>query len=631
MFSAGLAADTLTTGYVWEVSMDMGTTWDTLTDGGAYSGSMTDTLMVYATGSDNGYQYRMIAFNDSGVSAPSSAATLTVLPLANAGTISGTPVVCHGATDLLTSTMTGGTWSSVSPSVATVDATTGLVTTVAPGTDTIKYTMTNSCGSATAWYLVSVDPTLTSTSVSGPFAVCTGSMIHFTSTLAGGVWSLANAHASIDPATGYVTGATAGVDTAMYMVSNACNSVSGSAVFTVEAPLTAATLSGSTSVCAGSLVSLTASAPGGFWLSSNAAIASVDGSGNVTGHALGMATISYIFSNSCGDAVATDTVMVEHTASMITGIDSVGVGMTTSLMDSVMGGMWSTGDTAYATVDASTGVVTGVATGAASITYTVTNGCGTSWAAVTVYVGTAPSAGAISGPDSVCMGSSALYTATIGGGMWSMSNANAFVNDSGLVTGLIGGAVDTLMYTYTNAFGSGVAIKVFRVGQPPVISITGPATIVLGNDYPLTATPAGGTWAAAEAGVTFISYGTFVATTGGTHNLVYYDTNACGSSTDTFSFTLPGGSNYVHNVNANGSNLSIYPNPSNGSFTLEIASADNDNAVVTVTNVAGQVVKVISVPANKTNSISLDVESGIYFIEAKTSLGTYSGKITIAK
>ena len=123
----------------------------------------------------------------------------------------------------------------------------------------------------------------------------------------------------------------------------------------------------------------------------------------------------------------------------------------------------------------------------------------------------------------------------------------------------------------------------------------------------------------------------FVVTAGGNEDLVYYATNSCGTSTDTFHISLPGGTNAVTNVNGTASELTVYPNPATGNITLNLASAISEQAHVTVVNMAGQTVKEFDVTTNKANSIVLDVPSGVYFLNAATSTNKFETKITIAK
>jgi hypothetical protein len=70
----------------------------------------------------------------------------------------------------------------------------------------------------------------------------------------------------------------------------------------------------------------------------------------------------------------------------ISGVDSVNAGSSVTLTDSVSGGVWSSSNTACATVGSATGLVSGLAVGTASISYTTTNSCGSSSATHTVTV-----------------------------------------------------------------------------------------------------------------------------------------------------------------------------------------------------------------------------------------------------
>jgi len=69
------------------------------------------------------------------------------LPVLSA--ITGSNTSCIGSTTELTNSFAGGTWSSSNEAVATVDATTGMVTGLAPGTCIISYTATNTKGCTT--------------------------------------------------------------------------------------------------------------------------------------------------------------------------------------------------------------------------------------------------------------------------------------------------------------------------------------------------------------------------------------------------------------------------------------------------------------------------------------------------
>ena len=97
--------------------------------------------------------------------------TITVAAPATAGTLSGTQEICTNGTTTFASTVSGGSWSSSAAGVATVNASTGVVTGVAAGTATITYTVTGTggCANATATRTVTVNSnnTITLSSASG--------------------------------------------------------------------------------------------------------------------------------------------------------------------------------------------------------------------------------------------------------------------------------------------------------------------------------------------------------------------------------------------------------------------------------------------------------------------------------
>ncbi|MBC6366278.1 Ig-like domain-containing protein, partial [Algoriphagus sp. AK58] len=139
------------------------------------------------------------------------------------------------------------------------------------------------------------------------------------------------------------------------------------------------------------------------------------------------------------NGTGTITVAAPANAGSLSGIQDVCVGGTQTFYSTVLGGSWSTSNSAIATVNPSTGVVTGVAAGTATINYTVpgTGGCADATATRTVTVTAPPSAGTLGGDQAVCIGGTSTFASTIPGGTWTTNNAAiATVNPStGLVTG----------------------------------------------------------------------------------------------------------------------------------------------------------------------------------------------------
>src|SRR6185437_14848156 len=121
--------------------------------------------------------------------------------------------------------------------------------------------------------------------------------------------------------------------------------------------------------CPATTTSLSDIAPGGTWSSSNSTVATVSpGGGVVYGTTTGTTVITY----SASGCSATTTVTVA-TLPAITGNTSICAGQTTQLSDATSGGVWSSANSAVATVSG-TGLVSGSTSGSASIIYTL-GGC----------------------------------------------------------------------------------------------------------------------------------------------------------------------------------------------------------------------------------------------------------------
>jgi surface protein len=91
-----------------------------------------------------------------GCSSVNATGTITVTPNAAITSITGTSPLCIGAPTTYTANgvvLGGGTgaWSSSNPSVATVNAATGAVTTLTAGSTNIIYTITGGCGTSSSW------------------------------------------------------------------------------------------------------------------------------------------------------------------------------------------------------------------------------------------------------------------------------------------------------------------------------------------------------------------------------------------------------------------------------------------------------------------------------------------------
>jgi hypothetical protein len=108
--------------------------------------------------------------------------------------------------------------------------------------------------------------------------------------------------------------------------------------------------------------------------------------GNVTGVAGGTAAISYILPTGCF-VTRVVTVNTFPAVDTISGPSFVAIGSTISLANATSGGTWSSSAASIATVS-SIGVVSGVAAGSSTISYRISNSCGTVYATKAVTVNT---------------------------------------------------------------------------------------------------------------------------------------------------------------------------------------------------------------------------------------------------
>ena len=419
--------------------------------------------------------------------------------------------------------------------MATIDAS-GNVTSVAGGTTTISYTASNTCGSSTAIYLVTINPTPDGGVIGGPTTVCEGVSITLTNTTTtpGGTWASSTTNATVD-ASGVVTGVLAGSATISYTYSNMCGSATSTYAITVNPQPVAGNITGPASVCetAGiSLADVTGDA-GGAWTSSDNTLATVDASGNVTGVLAGSVTISYTTSTVCGSASATYAVTVnpQPNAGTITGPTNVCEGVTITLSNptDLAGGTWSSSSIANATVDAS-GNVTGILNGSTVITYLSSTVCGVASATYGITVDPQPNAGTITGVTTLC----ATYTTTLStdgaaGGVWSSSdNTIATVDASGIVTGVAAGAA-TISYTSTTVCGTQNATAVVTINASPAAgTVVGSVPSCVGSATIVSDVTGTGTWSSSDNSVATVDASGNVSAVGAGNVTITYTVTGSG-------------------------------------------------------------------------------------------------------
>ncbi len=469
-------------------------TWTSSTGSIATVGASTGTVTGVASGAT------MITYT-LGTTGCYVTRGITVNPIPAA--ITGTMYLCAsgGITNLYDAT-SGGVWSSSNTGLATVNSS-GLVTGITAGSLYITYTNPSTGCYVTTPVTVNALPT----TISGPSDFCVNSTASFSDGSSGGTWSSSNTGiATIHPSSGLATGVSAGSAIITYSLGTGCTVTANITVNPLPTAIT-----GTTSVCeAGSMTNLYDATGGGYWVSGNTSLATVDASGMVTGVSSGAVNISYVlYATTC--AIST-VVTVNPLPAAISGPTAVCAGSTINLSDATPSGSWSSGTTSVATVT-SGGMVTGVSNGTSDITYTLPTGC-----LVTSTISVNPLPATITGTAVVCATLTTVFSNTVSGGTWSSGTSSiATVNTSGVITGVMAG---TAVITYS--LGTGCLVTKSVTVNPLPAAITGASDVCNTFTTVYSDITGGGTWSSGSSSIASISgTGTITGVSPGTTTITY--------------------------------------------------------------------------------------------------------------
>jgi uncharacterized protein YjdB len=444
--------------------------------------------------------------------------------------LSGDSSVCIGASTAFLPA-SGGTWTSSSPSVATITAT-GVITGISPGTARFIFRQTSTgCYSDSSQNIaVKAKPVVL---VTGPSAICADT----TTTLSpssGGIWTSSNNAVATVNNDGVVFGVGPGQATFRFL-SNDSQCVSDPTTSVTVYALPVINFTGPTTACIGSNTTISPTS-GGTWVSSNNAVAQINMSGVITAISAGTATFTYVSSsNGCVSNVSVPLTVIGRPVVNVSGPQSICIGTTTSVLPS-SGGTWSSSNSMIASISNS-GVVSGVAPGSAVFYFTESStGC-ISDATLPITVNARPTT-SFDGPSTICQGA---FTSVLpsGNGTWSSSNTNvATINNSGVVTGISNG-IATLTYTAATGCTSSGNLQV-SVNGKPVITINGPSSICKGGTTSILPT-SGGQWVSSNPSVATITNGGIITgVSPGTVTFTFTETNTGCSSNASSPITVNG-------------------------------------------------------------------------------------------
>ncbi len=394
------------------------------------------TRVITADGSGNyvltglaaGAYNSLYVANSAGCSSNTIASTVLTNPAVPA--VTGPDSVCMGSTGTLSDWTPGGTWSSSTPSIATVN-TVGVITPVSAGSTIITYYLSAGCSTL---HTVTISPL--PSLISGLPSVCVASNVTLTDSVSGGTWSIPTTSiATINSSTGIATGVGAGIVLITYSLPTGCYRTYPLTVNDAPTPIF-----GTRFGCPNTTAMLTDGVPYGTWTSSDTTVATINPStGFVTERAVGVTIITY---NSCSHSVY-DTLRINPIPSNITGTFHVCVGSMVYLHDSTPSGIWFSNDSTSAAAAADFGTITGRRYGIDTITYMAPDGC------ITKHVFTVDSLPLpIMGVPHACPNSITSLADATPSGIWKSQNTTIATVDSiyGTVTGH-GVGVDSIFYT----------------------------------------------------------------------------------------------------------------------------------------------------------------------------------------
>ena len=351
--------------------------------------------------------------------------------------------------------------------------------------------------------------------LSGTQTICVGNTTNFSSSITGGTWSSSHTNiATVHPATGVITGVSAGQATISYtrIVSSGCEAVATRTI-TINARPTAPTVGTITQPsCTSPTGSVVLSGlPTGNWTITrtpgNITTTGTTTSTTLTGLPAG-ATYTFTVSNGTCTSASSGSVVINAvpTAPILAGATAVCVASTANVTPSTAG-TWTSSQPAFATVS-NAGVVTGVAVGTAVLTYTRTSdGC---FATRNITINarpTAPTVGTITQPSCTSPTGSVVLSG-LPTGNWTITRTPGNITTTGTttsttLTGLPAGA--TYTFTVSNGTCTSASSGSVVINAVPTAPILAGATAVCvastANVTPSTA----GTWTSSQPAFATVS------------------------------------------------------------------------------------------------------------------------------
>lgn len=447
--------------------------------------------------------------------------TVEGVPLINE--IVGDTVLCIGKSTNLTNLTAGGSWTSSTPSVASVDAS-GNVSTLKAGTTKIIYSVTNAAGCigfASSNFTVNANPAVAA--ISGVKNICLKSTGLLSNSTIGGTWASSNNAVVTVDNTGFITSIAAGTDTISYTVVNSitgCSTSVNSIVSVNPVPVASFTISKTAQCLNGNSFV--------FTNTSNISSGSITYNWLIDGKNITSTSPSYVFtsagnytiqlvvlsSSGCTDtSKQTITVYTQPTASFSINNSSQCVTSNsfaftnnTTISSGTSTYNWSLGDGTFSIANSPSYTYSKSGNYTVKLLATSNNGCLDSITqSVTVISSVVPSLSIKASPTSICSGATVSFVATpINGGVapvyqWKKNGVNIGTNaisysdntltSTDTITCVLTSSVSCV--TTPTANSNSITVAVLQYTNPSIGIVTTNSTICTGSSVTFTANASG--------------------------------------------------------------------------------------------------------------------------------------------
>jgi PKD repeat protein len=562
----------------------------------------TDSTYSASTAGD----YTVIVTDSNGCSTTSANVAFTI---ANNPTVSineADTTVCAGIT--LTSTATAGSgtisyqWqeSNVDISGATDS------TYMASATGSYTVIVTNSFGCTATSSAVSVTVVAAPVvSITGASSVCVGDSTTLTASATAGSgnitgyqWQESSVDISGETDSTYVA-TTSGMYTVIVTNSNGCSTTSASFTFTVSNNPAISINEADTTVCAGIILTSTATAGSGTitgyqWQESSVDLTGeTDSTLNVTASGSYTVVVTNSFGCTATSAAVSVTVNAAPTVS-ISGATYICAGDSATLTASAIAG--SGNITSYQWQESSvdiTGATDSTYNASTAGNYTVivtnSNGCSTTSLSFSFTVENLPTV-SITGAAPVCAGDSVMLTAssgdTIATYQWQLNGSDIVGANDSTYQAMAAGDYTVIV---TNSAGCSATSSIATITVLP-LPVAGYSFTVIGDSVSFTNTSADGisySWDFDDGSPLDTNASpSHIYTANGSYDVILIVTNSCGSDTITQTITITTiGIQDALNAGA----FHVYPNPVSEMLNIDMNVSSAQDVTISIINSLGQV------------------------------------------